>query len=159
MKTIQNTGQYLEAIMITSWIAGMVTKLLTTAMGGHSQNYLLADVPCLSPYGNKKKKGGEAPAVFFKRNITDRGIYSIWENKTHNHWMNLEIQLFLLIPSSKASCFIEASHFVEEVQNNGCISITIQCMNTRLSPLCFWGPAHSTESCFVALDRGWRRLR
>ena len=69
----------------------MVTKLLTTAMGGHSQNYLLADVPCLSPYGNKKKKGGEAPAVFFKRNITDRGIYSIWENKP----TRVLVQLFM----------------------------------------------------------------
>ena len=37
--------------------------------------------------------------------------------------MVIEIQLFLPIPSSKASCFVEASHLVEEVQNNGCISI------------------------------------
>jgi len=27
----------------------------------------------------------------------------------------LEIQLFFLIPSSKASCFVEASHFMEDV--------------------------------------------
>jgi len=42
------------------------------------------------------------------------------------HCMILEIQLFLPIPSSKASCCAEASHLVEEVQNNGCISKTIQ---------------------------------
>ena len=33
--------------------------------------------------------------------------------------MVLEIQLFFLIPPSKASCFVEASHLVEDVQKNG----------------------------------------
>jgi len=73
--------------------------------------------------------------------------------------MIFKIQLFLLILSSKALYFVEASHLVKEVQSNGCISITIQCINTGLSPLCLWGPAHSSESCIVALDSGWRRLR
>ena len=42
----------------------------------------------------------------------------------------LELQLFFLIPSSKASCFVEASHLVEDIQNNGYISRTIRCINT-----------------------------
>ena len=68
------------------------------------------------------------------------------------HWMVLEIWLFFLILYSRASCFVEESHSVEDIQNNGCISRTIQCINTGFSPLCFWGPAHSTESCTVALS-------
>ena len=48
--------------------------------------------------------------------------------------MVLEIQLFFLIPSSKASCF---PHLVEDVQKNGYISRTTECINTGLSPLCF----------------------
>jgi len=44
--------------------------------------------------------------------------------------MVLEIQLFFLIPSSKASCFVEASHLVEDVQKNGYISRTTECINT-----------------------------
>ena len=39
------------------------------------------------------------------------------------HCMVLEIQLFFLIPYSKVSCFVEALHLVEDVQNNGCISV------------------------------------
>ena len=59
------------------------------------------------------------------------------ESPVFIHCMILEIQLFLPIPSSKASCFLEASHLVEEVQNNGCMSMTIQRIDTGLSPLCF----------------------
>jgi len=58
-------------------------------------------------YAGPQKHNGEIPVI--------------------THCMVLEIQLFFLIPSSKASCFAEASHFVED---NGCISRTIQCINT-----------------------------
>ena len=43
------------------------------------------------------------------------------------HCVVLKIELFLLTPSSKASCLFEASHLVEESGNNSCISRTIQC--------------------------------
>jgi len=48
--------------------------------------------------------------------------------------MVLEIQLFFLITPSKASCFVdvEASHLVEDVQKNGYISRTTECINTGL---------------------------
>jgi len=69
--------QYLEAIMSTSWTVVMVTKLLTTAMGGHSQHF---NRSCAFLFPGspiwKQKKRGEAPAVFCqKRNITDRGKF------------------------------------------------------------------------------------
>ena len=56
------------------------------------------------------------------------------ENPMFIHCTVLEIQLFFLILSSKASCFIEASHLVEDIQNNSCISRLIQCVNTGLHP-------------------------
>jgi len=37
--------------------------------------------------------------------------------------MILEIWLFFLIPYSKASCFVETLHLVEDVQSYGCISV------------------------------------
>ena len=44
--------------------------------------------------------------------------------------MVLEIRLFFLIPFSEASCFVEASHLVEDVQNNSHILRTIRCLYT-----------------------------
>jgi len=57
---------------------------------------------------------------------------------------DVQIQLFFLIPSSKASCFVEASHLVEDVQINGYISRTTECINTglSLSPLCLTEDLH-----------------
>ena len=40
--------------------------------------------------------------------------------------MVLEIQLFVLIPPGKASCFVAASHLVEDVQKNGYIARTTE---------------------------------
>jgi len=43
--------------------------------------------------------------------------------------------------------FGNADASLDKIRKNSCISRTIQSINIRLSPLCFWGSAHSTESC------------
>ena len=45
------------------------------------------------------------------------------ESPVFIHCVVLKIELFflILIPSSKASCLVEASHLVEYIQNNSCV--------------------------------------
>jgi len=52
------------------------------------------------------------------------------ESPVFIHCMVLEMQLFYLIPFSEASCFLEASHLV---QNNRCILRTKRVFSIRLS--------------------------
>ena len=66
--------------------------------------------------------------------------------------MVLKIELFFLILSSNASHSMEASHLVEDVKNNSCMSRTIQCIDTWLAPLCCWAPSYSTDFCIIALE-------
>ena len=72
------------------------------------------------------------------------------------HWMVLEIQPLFWMSSTECDSSTKHDALLYGIRKNSHISRTIQCINTGLSPLCFWGPAHSTESCTIALDSGWR---
>ena len=60
--------------------------------------------------------------------------------------------------TSSTKCDASTKHdaLLDGIRKNSWISRTMQCINTRISPLCFWGPAHSTESCSIALESSWR---
>ena len=71
------------------------------------------------------------------------------------HWMGLEIQFYSECPMSSTE--FDASNkcdaLLDGIRKDSSI---LQCINTGLSPLCCWGPAQSTESCIIPLERCWR---
>ena len=55
---------------------------------------------------------------------------------------------------SFTKCDTSTKHdaFLDRIRKNISILKTIQCINTRLSPLCCRRPAHSTDICIIGLE-------
>jgi len=71
---------------------------------------------------------------------------------TYNYLQDVlwDLMHFPSFQANSAKCFYETWCFTGRDQEK---SRTTQCMNTRLTPFCYWGPAHSIDFHIIIIPR------